>query len=243
MSDFKNAFFAVMLGLGAVPSSGVAATCADLALVLAIDGSGSINDRDYLLQQAGYAAAFADARVQAALASAGVVDVAVVLWGDEEMAPQVLPWQRVAGPDDAIELARRIGGLSRKVTGDTGIGGGLWTALDLLDADQDCAARRIINVSGDGKESFGPRSRHRVPLVLARARAENMGVTINGLAITVEGTGLADWYRARVIAGPDAFVMTADSFEAFGAAIVRKLAREIALPMVAQAGTRQERLQ
>lgn len=67
-----------------------------------------------------------------------------------------------------------------------------------------------------------------------------MGVTINGLAITVQGGDLEGWYRDRVITGPDAFVMTATSFDAFGEAIIRKLAREIALPVLAAAETGQE---
>jgi Protein of unknown function (DUF1194) len=144
--------------------------------------------------------------------------------------------------EDAAEVAARIATLPRKVTGDTGIGGGLWTALDLLENDKACAARRIINVSGDGKESFGPRSRHHVALALARDRATEMGVTINGLAITVEGVDLDAWYRDRVITGPDAFVMTAASFDAFAESITRKLAREIALPVVAAAEHVQEEL-
>jgi len=71
-------------------------------------------------------------------------------------------------------------------------------------------------------------------------RAAEMGVTINGLAITLEGADLAGWYRAHVITGPGAFVLTAHSFEAFGEAIIRKLAREIALPVLAAADVRQE---
>lgn len=242
MTRFSTLFFALLFGSGVFPSSGAAFSCPDLALVLAIDGSGSINDRDFALQQTGYAAAFTDRQVLDALAGAGVVDVAVVLWGDDEMAPQILPWRRVASEADAAGLAADIAGMPRRVTGDTGIGSGLWTALDLLEAGASCATRQIINVSGDGKESHGPRLRHHVPLGVARDRAEAMGVTINGLAITVEGTDLEGWYRDRVIAGPDAFVMTAQSFDAFGAAIIRKLAREIALPMVAAAelGTGQE---
>jgi Protein of unknown function (DUF1194) len=243
MSDFKNAFFAVMLGLGAVPSSGMAATCADLALVLAIDGSGSINDRDFALQRGGYAAAFANPRVLEALAGAGVVDVAVVFWGDGEMSPQILPWRRVDDARDAAALAGDIAATPRRVTGDTGIGRGLWTALDLLEEGRACAARQVINVSGDGRESFGPRPRQTLGLTIARDRAEAMGVTVNGLAITTQDADISEWYRARVITGQDAFVLTANSFDAFGDAIVRKLVREIALPMVAQAGTRQERLQ
>jgi hypothetical protein len=67
-------------------------------------------------------------------------------------------------------------------------------------------------------------------------------VTVNGLAITLQDVNLSDWYRTRVITGQNAFVMTANSFEAFGDAIIRKLVREIALPVLAQAGTGKERL-
>ena len=242
MTRFSTFLFAVLFGPGVVPSSGAAFSCADLALVLAIDASGSINEQDFDLQKTGYAAAFTDQTVLAALAGAGVVDVAVVFWGDEQIAPQILPWRRIAAPEDAFGVAEDIARMPRQVTGDTGIGAGLWTALDLLETGAACAARRIINVSGDGKESFGARTRHHIALSVARDRADAMGVTINGLAITVEQTDLPDWYRAQVITGPDAFVMTAPSFEAFGAAIIRKLAREIALPVLAAADLRQEEL-
>jgi Protein of unknown function (DUF1194) len=240
MTRFSSCVLALLFGSGAFPFSGAAFSCPDLALVLAIDGSGSIDDRDFDLQQTGYAAAFADPKVQGALASAGVVDVAVVLWGDEEIAPQVLPWRRVAGPGDALALAADIDGMPRRVTGDTGIGAGLWAALDLLEDGEGCAARRIINVSGDGRESFSPRPRQHVPLALARERAGAMDVTINGLAITVDDPGLEGWFRSQVITGPDAFVMSATSFETFGAAIIRKLSHEIALPVMAAADISQE---
>lgn len=241
MINFRTLLVSVALCSGGLPASGAFATCADLALVLAIDGSGSINERDFLLQQAGYAAAFADGRVQRALKEAGIVDVAVVLWGDEEIAPQVVGWQRIAGDAGAEAVARRILTLPRKVTGDTGIGRGLWAALDLLEDGQACAPRRIINVSGDGQESYGPFPSHRVPLVLARKRAEAMGVTVNGLAITAESPDLAEWYRTRVITGAEAFVMVAGGFDDFEEAIARKLAREIALPAMAAAGGKVER--
>ncbi|MCU0904325.1 MAG: DUF1194 domain-containing protein [Tabrizicola sp.] len=241
MKHFNTLAFTLLFGSGVVPSSGAAFSCADLALVLAIDSSGSINDQDFALQQAGYAKAFTDRQVQAALAEAGVVDVAVVFWGDEEMEPQILPWRRIADPDDATRLAVAIAGTPRRVTGDTGIGRGLWTALDLLEDGEACAARRIVNVSGDGKESFGPRPRNHIPLAVARERATEMGVTVNALAITVEARDLQDWYLGRLITGPDAFVVTATSFEAFGEAIIRKLAREIALPALAAVKTETER--
>lgn len=237
---FRGLLLSLALGCGGVPASGAFAACPDLALVLAIDGSGSIDDQEFQLQQQGYAAAFADGRVQAALASAGVVDVAVVLWGGAEMEVQVVPWQRITGPSEAAAVALRIEALPRKVTGDTGIGSGLWAALDLLESSAACATRRIINVSGDGKESSGPRSRRHMPLAFARSRAEAMYVTINGLAITLAGTEVETWYRDKVTNGPGAFVIATESFEAFGDAIIRKLEKETALPTMAAADTGRE---
>ncbi|MCU0905259.1 MAG: DUF1194 domain-containing protein [Tabrizicola sp.] len=230
---FKAALFAFAIGAGGIAASGAHSRCADLALVLAIDASGSIDAREFDLQQKGYAAAFRDVRVLEALDSAGIVDVAVVLWGDAEMAVQVLDWQRITGPDAAGDLGESIRRMTRQVTGDTGIGRGLSVALDLIEQRQGCAARQIVNVSGDGRESFGAVSRNHVPLEAARARAEAVGVTVNGLAITDSAADLADYYRDNVITGPDAFVMSAASFHAFGEAITRKLAREIALPVLA----------
>jgi Protein of unknown function (DUF1194) len=215
-----------------LPSSG-RADCADLALVLAIDGSGSISYDDFSLQRQGYAHALQSREVQQALASVGRVDIAVVLWGDSEIAPQVMGWHRVARPADAEALSRQILAMPRVVSGNTGIGNGLTAALDLIASGENCAARRIVNVSGDGRESLTPQARRFIPLTLARARAVDMGVTINALAITVNEPDLADWYAGQLVTGPGAFVMQVAGFDAFADAILAKLDREIRLPQVA----------
>jgi hypothetical protein len=208
-----------------------AADCADLALVLAVDSSGSIDAADYALQRQGYALAFADPTVQAALDAAGTVDVAIVLWGDSEMAPQVYPWQRITTPADASQVAATLLYAPRHVTGNTGIGRGVSAALDLLDGP--CAARKVINVSGDGVETLSPRARSTVPLAQVRERAGAMGVTINALAITRERSDLADWYSNHVITGSGSFVIAVADFDGFAQAIIRKLGREIAPPQLA----------
>lgn len=207
------------------------AQCADLALVLAVDSSGSIDSADYALQRQGYALAFADPTVQAALHSAGVVDVALVLWGDGEMTPQVFPWQRISAPGDAAAVAATLLYAPRKVTGNTGIGRGVSVALDLLEAH--CAYRQVINVSGDGQESRTARPRNHIPLAEVRNRATEMGVTINALAITDTVPDLAQWYADHLTTGPGAFVLEVADFGAFGAAIIHKLGREIAPPQLA----------
>ena len=203
------------------------ARCADLALVLAIDASGSINADEFALQKQGYVHAFRSPRVQSALAAAGKVDVGIILWGDSEMALQVLPLARLQSAGDAEALSRRIEALPRRVFGNTGIGRAVSKAIDLLDAPDECASRRIINLSGDGLETIAPRPRQHVPLALARNRAEASGITINALAIETDVPDLGNWFRDRLITGPGAFVLAVDSFETFGLAIEKKLAREI----------------
>lgn len=216
-----------------VMSGAARAECADLALVLAIDGSGSIDPEDFDLQQAGYAAAFRDVRVQRALDATGLVDVAVVLWGDAFMPVQTLGFRRLAGSGDADRFAERIAALERVVSGNTGISKGLWAALDLLDAPGQCAWREVVNISGDGWETLDPRRSSHVSLGAARDRARTMGVTVNGLAITVDQADLAAWYRDKVITGPGAFVISVGAFGDFGDAIIRKLEREIGPQTVA----------
>lgn len=214
-------------------ADGVQARCADLALVLAIDGSGSIDAGEFVLQQSGYADAFRSPKVQAALKGAGTVDVAVVLWGDSAIPVQVMPWQRLDHAAGAGQLAQMIETAPRRVNGNTAIGTGLWVALDLLEDPARCADRSVINVSGDGVESLGPRPDSVITLRQSRARATAAGVTINALAISGGNERLVDWFRQSVVTGPDSFVMQVKFFSDFADAIAEKLAREIRAPALA----------
>jgi hypothetical protein len=76
---------------------------------------------------------------------------------------------------------------------------------------------------------------------LARDAATAQGVTINGLVILSEVPlptnpmhthppgGLTAYYESNVIGGPGAFVVEAQSFEAFGQLLISKLIKEIAV--------------
>jgi hypothetical protein len=223
--------------LSATVGPGAAQECADVDLVLAIDGSGSIEAAEFALQQHGYAAAFRRRDVQQALETAGIVDVAVVLWGDTEIAAQILPWARLKGPGSAKKLAADLDRINRKVQGNTGLGRALWQSLDLLALPGQCGLRKIVNVSGDGYETVSPHPRRHIPLADARKRAEAMGVVVNALAIENEIADLAEWYEDRLIVGAGAFVLQVDGFDSFAEAIARKLIREILPPDVAQSPT------
>ena len=73
------------------------ARCADLALVLAIDSSGSIDADEFRLQVLGYAAAFSDPKVLRALREAGAVDVASVFWATPPDHPSSSPGRGSTG--------------------------------------------------------------------------------------------------------------------------------------------------
>ena len=119
-------------------------------------------------------------------------------------------------------------------SGRTSIGAGIDYAMAQLGRTAYQAARRVIDVSGDGTSN--------ADRTLAKARDEALaqGVTINGLAILGDAPlptnprhtnppgGLAAYYRDNVIGGPGAFVMEATGFEAFGQALIAKLIKEIA---------------
>lgn len=212
--------------LAAEPSPGQS-VCADTALVLAIDGSGSIDEADYALQMQGYAAAFRSREVQFALRMAGAVDVAVVLWGDGDMSAQILPFQRIVDAAGAEQLAVEMEGMTREVTGNTGLARGIEIALDLLEEPGVCALRKIVDVSGDGRQKH-MRLRHpTATLADLRKRADVLGVTINALAIETDDDGLAEYFEARVMVGETAFVIPIRSMRDFGDAIIEKLQREL----------------
>lgn len=203
------------------------ATCADLSLVLAIDSSGSIDDSEFTIQTVGYAAAFQSLAVKRALAAAGVVDVAAIYWADADFSFQAIPWHRITSPQSADAFAAMLQTTKRQVFGDTDIGNGLNSAIDLLDQPNHCTIRAIINVSGDGEQSISPKRSVHIPLANARKRAADLGIIINGLVIENEVPELGQYYRDKVISGPGSFVIDIKDFTSFGTAIEEKLKKEI----------------
>jgi len=224
MKRINLAALVVALGLSGASAQ---ARCADVALVLAIDASGSISDADFYMQTAGYYAALNHPDVIASLKAAGVVDLAAVFWADSAYTPQVIGWHRIEKVADARYFAQLLVEEPRKVSGNTDMAVGINAALDLFTQPGRCADRAIIDISGDGRASvFARRSGHEA-LAPARKRALDMGVVINALAITNRDTLLGDYYTRYVAGGIGSFVMEVDGFETFHKAITQKLVREL----------------
>jgi hypothetical protein len=199
----------------------------DLELVLAIDASSSVDATEWALQMQGYASAFRDEHVQAAIGSGPNrrIGVAVLVWADATVPKWESGWFVLATPADAERFAGFIAGLGRGAEGGTGIGSGVAAAIRQFDRNGIAAPRQVVDVSGDGRET--PAREVVVLMPMAQAMAKARGVTVNGLAILNEDAGLAGWYRDHVIAGHGSFVIIAADFDAFAEAIVRKLIREI----------------
>ncbi len=216
-----------LLALLASPSSARADELVDLELVLAIDASNSVDEAEWALQMQGYAAAFRDPRVQAALRSGpnGRIGVGVLVWADATVPKWNSDWFVLAASADSEGFAAFMSGLQRGAVGGTGIGSGIAAAIRRFERNGLAAPRQVVDVSGDGRET--PAREVVVMMPMARAMAGARGVTVNGLAILNEDAGLAEWYRNNVISGPGSFVMSAAGFEDFSEAIVAKLIREI----------------
>ncbi len=207
--------------------------CAEVALVLAIDGSGSVTNREYRFQKSAIAAAFRDDSIVSTMKAAGTVMLSAVFWGDGEFPTENLDWYVVRDGLGAEEFARELERNQRHVYGDTNIGSGLWVALDKLSEPGICARRAIINLSGDGRETTAPKQRVRATLYQARLRTIQMGVTINALAIADDEKDLAAYYAQNVVRGTGGFTMTVESQADYAIAIRQKLKRELSPQFVA----------
>jgi hypothetical protein len=215
------ALLLICLGLG---GAGSATRTVDVALVLAVDISSSVDEGRFRLQQSGYAAAFRSPTVQAALLGGPehAAAIAYVQWAGARSQHLALSWTLVASEAAASALADRIEASDRLDEGSTSISGAIAFAKALLDTSPYLGARRIIDVSGDGSNNSGRQAS------LARDEAVAAGITINGLPILAVEPELDRYYRDNVIGGPGAFLVPAADFTTFAAAIAAKLVREVA---------------
>ena len=219
---------AAVLGLIALlaPAADAREATADLAIVLAIDVSQSIDAEHYALQMEGIAAAFVSPEVQHSLFSGQhrTVLVAVVQWSTRPAL--ALPWTVLTKEADADRLAQRIRTMAREGNGFTCMSRALRTIADklILQAPMH-AERRVVDVSGDGRDNCNPAD----PVARVRDDLVADGVTINGLPILEgdEADTLEAWYRANVAGGPNSFVLPAEGFDDFERAFRRKFIVEV----------------
>jgi hypothetical protein len=221
---------ALALAAGCAASLAVGGTArarddVDMALVLAVDCSSSVDDDGYALQRRGYASAFNDPRLGLAVrgGTKGAIAVTLMQWAGPYEHVQAVGWQVVRDDASARDFAGLIAAMPRQLDAPaTSISGAIDNARVLLDREGFDQVRRVIDVSGDGTNNTGRRPQS------ARDDAVAAGIVINGLPILTTEPTLDDYYTDYVIGGTGAFVLPARSLAVFGQAILTKLLREVA---------------
>ncbi|ANK80369.1 MAG: hypothetical protein TEF_05860 [Rhizobiales bacterium NRL2] len=196
----------------------------DMALVLSVDTSTSVDNGEFRLQMAGLATAFRHPSVQYAILTGAPRGLAVTLvqWSGAGAQAQVIPWTLIREKADADRLANRISATGRQVVGGrTALGEAMAHGVALLAELEHAALRHVIDISGDGGSNEG-----RLPTE-ARELARSAGVQINAVAILNEEPRLDHYFSSDVIVGPGAFLVTATDYVDFARAIRLKLVREI----------------
>jgi hypothetical protein len=204
----------------------------DVLLVLAVDVSRSVDEDEARLQREGYRAAVSDPRVVEAMrgGAIGAVAITYVEWAGAEFQRQTLPWMRISTQAEASRWSEMLAEAPRQSLSWTSISSAIDFSVTLLEAAPFEATRRVIDVSGDGVNNSGG------PVEMARDRAVAQGIVINGLPIVNDRptfgrrttVSLDQYFTESVIGGDGAFLVVAEDFESFGAAVRRKLIREIA---------------
>ena len=231
---FWRATIAVVMAM-TILAPGVANAACRLALVLALDVSGSVDNVEYAQQLNGVAEALSDPDVQAVLFATPEVPVTLAIfeWSSSSYQQIILDWTPLHGPADVASIRDTLLSWTRAPAPEaTGLGAALEFANAMVARAPACWDQ-TLDISADGKNNDWP-----LPYRLREnGRLGNMNV--NALVIATDFTGTIDrtpdsigeltaYFQARIIHGPGAFVEVAQGYAAYAAAMKRKLLRELA---------------
>jgi hypothetical protein len=233
MSSSRLSVFALALwsGLLLLPQAARSADV-DIALVLAVDISNSMDPDEQALQREGFVAAFRSPLVHQVIRSGilGRIAVSYVEWAGSTNQQIIVPWTEMEGAEDAIAFAEHLARAPIRRAPRTSISGAIDFSVRLLQERQGNAMRQVIDISGDGANNQGRK------VTEARDEAVAKGFTINGLPLLLKRRtasafdveNLDEHYRDCVIGGPGSFMLPVQDRSQFAEAIKAKIIREIA---------------
>jgi hypothetical protein len=224
--------FAAALAV-ALPATAATDQIVDVELVLAVDVSLSMSPEELLIQRDGYASALTDPIVINAILDGvhGRIAVTYVEWAGEATQHVVVPWTMIASAADAQNFVARMTAVPPQSARRTSISAAIAFAAAQFGENGFRGAKRVIDVSGDGPNNQGP------PVLAARDRIVEDGITINGLPLMTHGGVMATaydihnldaYYQKCVIGGPGAFMVPVNDWPQFPEAVRRKLMLELA---------------
>ena len=201
----------------------------DVALVLAVDISFSMDMEELALQRAGYVEALRSSEVHKAIANGATGRIAISFfeWAGVNIQHHLLPWTVIDSPESALAAAAEIEKQPTRRGQRTSISGAIDFSVRQLDEAPFRALRKVMDISGDGPNNSG-----RV-VTVARDEALRKGISINGLPIAIRKPGYLDisqldiYYEDCVIGGQGAFVIPITEKAQFIQTIRTKLIMEI----------------
>lgn len=220
---------AFLCGLAAASPALSDAIEVDLELVLMVDVSRSMTERELEIQRRGYAEALRSGAVYAAVQSGLLQRVAMtyVEWAGTQQI--IVDWRLLETREDLDAFAETLTAIFDPALRRTSISGAIRYGTELLNTNSYDGLRRVIDISGDGPNNQGR------PVTRARDATVAEGIVINGLPLmTREGLG-SDWhldqldiyYQTCVIGGPGAFVIPVLDWDDFSEAVRQKLILEM----------------
>jgi hypothetical protein len=214
------------------PAARDGATEVDVELVLAVDISYSMDIEEQRLQRDGYIKAITSAEVLNAVRNGpnGRIAVAYFEWAGANTQRIVVPWQTIDGPETADAFVAKLAAAPISRWYRTSVSGAILFGQEMFENNGYHAARRVLDISGDGPNNHGALVED------ARDRALKAGIVINGLPIMINNgrrsvfdlSDLDDYYSDCVIGGPGAFMIAITERDQFVAATRQKILREIA---------------
>jgi hypothetical protein len=206
----------------------------DVALVLAVDISFSMDLDELSLQRNGYIEALTSPLVLDAIRKGMVGKVAVtyVEWAGVNTRHVIADWSIIEDQASAEAFVKQLREAPIRRARRTSVTTAIEFSVDRLKQAQVRPIRRVIDISGDGPNNEGGL------VTRARDAAVEAGVVINGLPIVIKRgwtspydvDNLDDYYRDCVIGGPGSFMLTITEKEQFAPAIKQKILRELASP-------------
>jgi len=202
--------------------AGPAGAC-QLALVLAMDVSRSVDPGEYRLIQHGTAEAFRNPEISELLgAMNGGTMVTVTQWSGPNQQRQMIPWRHITSSAAAHAMADEIDAMTRYYRyGLTSPGEALLQANGLWAHAPAPCKRRVIDISGDGVRNVGLLVGPIADMIGAQ------GVIVNGLVVRGDTPDPLVFYQTEIKRGPLGFIQVAKGYDDFPRAMFLKLLREI----------------
>lgn len=215
-----------------IAANAAQATPCRQGLIIGLDVSGSVDEREYSLQTHGLATALVSQPVQEAIFAdpTSHVDISVFEWSGRYAQRVIVPWTTLHSPGDIAQVAQTVKSAKRGINDlTTAIGSSIQFAQSLASERPSCW-QMTYDISGDGKSNTGPHPQDVRDAVVG-------DLIINALVIGAPSghagpqaetsAELSAYFHAYVISPDLGFIETTDGFDRYADAMQRKLIKEL----------------